>query len=404
MRSSTDRKPNRDLCHAPDPLAMRYVRSLTDVLSGYLDWHLSHLKLMARFTSSVLTLTTTNLWKVALALKAAPKQASNYRRIQRFLSEYEVDFKALGDLLLHLLPQSPPYEVVIDRTEWYFGETAVNILMVGIAHKGMAFPITWAALPSEGGSGAEDQTEVLERFLEVVDADSIKVITADREFISVPWMKRLQDRDIPFAIRLRSDRRIGDAPEGPSLPARMFARTVPLGNERVLQGMRYLCGAQETGRQTVGTQEEAQVPVRVVMRRIGDEDAEDRFLILATSDIDPTDATALYRRRWEIETMFAALKSRGFDLEKTRVTDPDKVENLIGLLALAFGWARLVGEKRAFSQGGPSIKSHGRKERSLFRYGLDWLQSILSTQERQDQAFFQCLVGLRSPSVFVASG
>ena len=55
---------------------MPYVRSLTDVLAGYLDWHLSRLKLMARFTSSVLTLTTANLWKISLALKAAPKQES----------------------------------------------------------------------------------------------------------------------------------------------------------------------------------------------------------------------------------------------------------------------------------------------------------------------------------------
>jgi hypothetical protein len=377
---------------------MRYVSSLTDVLSGYLDWHLSRLKLMARFTSSVLTLTTTNLWKISLALKAAPKQESNYRRIQRFLSGYEVDFTMLGGLLLHLLPQTPPYEVVIDRTEWYFGETAVNILMVGIAHKGMAFPIMWTALPSEGGSGAEAQTEVLERFLEVVDPNSIGVITADREFTSVPWMRRLQTKDIPFVIRLRSDRRIWEAPEGPSLPARMFARTVSPGSERVLEGTRYLSGTQETGGQ------KARIPVRVVMRRIGDEDSEDPFLILATSGIDPSDATALYKRRWEIETMFAALKSRGFNLEETHVTEPGKVENLIGLLALAFGWARLVGEERAARKGGPSVKSHGRKERSLFRYGLDRLQNILSPPEPQDRAFFRCLTGLRSPSVFVASG
>jgi hypothetical protein len=378
---------------------MQYVNSLTDVLSGYLDWHLSRLKLMARFTSSVLTLTTTNLWKVSLALKADVEQGSNYRRIQRFLSGYEVDFTMLGGLLLHLLPQTPPYEVIIDRTEWYFGETAVNILMVGIAHKGMSFPITWSALSSGGGSGAKAQTEVLERFLEVVDPDSIKVITADREFISVPWIRKLQDLDIPFAIRLRSDRRIGRAPEGPSLPARMFARTVSSGSERVLEGMRYLFGAQEAG-----AQEEEQVPVTIVMRRIGDEDAEDPFLILATSGINPSDATALYERRWEILALFAALKSRGFDLEETHVTEPSKVENLIGLLALAFGWARLVGEERAARQGGPSTKSHGRKERSLFRYGLDRLQNILSTPEPQDEAFFRCLAGLRSPSVFVAGG
>lgn len=377
---------------------MLYVRSLTDVLSGYLDWHLSRLKLMARFTSSVLTLTTTNLWKISLALKAGVEQESNYRRIQRFLSGYDVDFTTLGGLLLHLLPQTPPYEVIIDRTEWYFGETAVNILMVGIAHEGMAFPITWTALPSEGGSGAEAQTEVLERFLEVVDPDSIEVITADREFISVPWMRRLQTQDIPFAIRLRSDRRIWETPEGPSLPARMFARTVSPGTERVLEGTRYLSGTQETGGQ------QARIPVRIVMRRIGDEDSEDQFLILATSGIDPAVATALYKKRWDIETMFAALKSRGFNLEETHVTEPGKVENLIGLLALAFGWARLVGEERAAREGGPSTKSHGRKERSLFRYGLDRLQNILSTPEPQDRAFFRCLTGLRSPSVFVASG
>ena len=377
---------------------MPYVRSLTDVLSGYLDWHLSRLKLMARFTSSVLTLTTTNLWKISLALKADVEQDSNYRRIQRFLSGYEVDFAVLGSLLLHLLPQTPPYEVVIDRTEWYFGETAVNILMVGIAHEGMAFPVAWTALSSGGSSDPEAQTEVLERFLKIVDPDSIKVVTADREFISVPWMRKLEDRDIPFAIRLRSDRRIWKSSEGPSLPARMHARTVDLGSERTLEGTRYLSGAQKDGAEKV------LVPVRIVIRRIGDEDSDDPFLILATSNVDPAEATELYEQRWDTETLFAALKSRGFDLEETKVTDPEKVENLVGLLALAFGWVRLVGEERAAREGPPTTKSHGRKERSLFRYGLDRLQNIFSTPEPQVQAFLRCLSLFRSPSAFVAGG
>jgi hypothetical protein len=49
---------------------MLYVSSLTDVLSGYLDWHLARLKFMARFTTSLLTLTSSDLWKIAGALKA----------------------------------------------------------------------------------------------------------------------------------------------------------------------------------------------------------------------------------------------------------------------------------------------------------------------------------------------
>ncbi len=34
----------------------------------------------------------------------------------------------------------------------------------------------------------------------------------------------------------------------------------------------------------------------------------------------------MYRRRWEIETMFGCLKTRGFRMEDTHITDPDKSE------------------------------------------------------------------------------
>lgn len=101
--------------------------------------------------------------------------------------------------------------------------------------------------------------------------------------------------------------------------------------------------------------------------------------------------------------MFAALKSRGFNLEETHLTAPDRVQRLIGLLALAFGWTHLAGEKRAAREGPPPEKTHGRRARSLFRYGLDGLQSILTTPEKQDAALFLCLSGLRSPSTFLAT-
>lgn len=371
---------------------MLYVQSITDVLSNHLGWHLARLKFMARFTSALLTQTTTDLWQLALALKAGVEQESNHRRIQRFLSDYEMDFPMLGRLLVHVLPETPPYKVVVDRTEWYFGEAPVNVLTMGIAHEKMAFPVAWTVCPSGGSSGADAQLKVLERFLKVVDSDSIEVVLADREFISVRWLEALQAREIPFNIRLRSDRRVGDAPNGPALLARMYARPLGVGNERVLEGERCL----------FGNESDTAVPVRVVVRRIGSPDAKDPFLILATWGIDPGKASKLYQKRWNVETMFGAFKSRGFKLEETHLTEPDRVERLIGLLALAFTWARLVGEKRAERHGPPPKKSHGRRVRSLFRYGLDRLRSIFNTPESQDPAFFDCLRALRSPTSFLS--
>ncbi len=55
---------------------------------------------------------------------------------------------------------------------------------------------------------------------------------------------------------------------------------------------------------------------------------------------------ALYRKRWEIETLFAALKSRGFDPEATHLTKPDRIRKLLGVLALTYSWTRILGIDR----------------------------------------------------------
>ena len=73
---------------------MQYVESMTSILSDHLGWYLARLKFIARYTAALLKLATTNLQGLAVALKADAKEASDYRRIRRFLSDYEVDFAA----------------------------------------------------------------------------------------------------------------------------------------------------------------------------------------------------------------------------------------------------------------------------------------------------------------------
>lgn len=350
---------------------------------------------MARFTAALLKMTTTNLREIATALKAGVKEESNYRRIRRFLSSYEMDLAVLGRFLARLLPQSAPYKVVIDRTEWHFGTQPVNVLMVGIAHKGVAFPISWAVLPDGGSTSASEHCRALRRFFQVVEPSEIEAVIADREFISAKWLSWLQAREIPFVVRLRSDRHVV-SPEGTSLPARMLARPLALRQVKVLEREHSLRGGD-------GDTAEVRVLLKRIAERSADSsDSEDQFLILATSGIDPAEATGLYRERWQVETLFAALKSRGYDLERTHLTEPDRVQRLIGLLALTFGWTWLVGERRANREGPPRKKAHDRRERSLFRYGLDRLRSILATPEPQPVAFFECLRGLRSPTAFLS--
>lgn len=135
-----------------------YASKLTDVLSEHLpDWHGARLKFISRYIGSLLKLTMTNGKKLALALKATVKTESNYRRIQRFMADYSFDFEVFGHFLLSLLPQKSGFVVVMDRTEWHFGRTPVNVLMIGFAYKGIAFPVLWQVLRKEGSSSTENE-------------------------------------------------------------------------------------------------------------------------------------------------------------------------------------------------------------------------------------------------------
>lgn len=98
---------SRDLSrsvHTSDPLDMWQESSITKDLSDHL-WHRTRLKFMTRFTVALLQRTTTGLWAMAVASKGSVQPASNHRRIQRFLSDYDVDFAMLGRLIAHLLPE-----------------------------------------------------------------------------------------------------------------------------------------------------------------------------------------------------------------------------------------------------------------------------------------------------------
>ena len=93
------------------------------------------------------------------------------------------------------------------------------------------------------------------------------------------------------------------------------------------------------------------------------------------------DALYLYRWRWGIETLFSYLKSRGFRLEDTHMTDPRKIEKLMFILTIGVCWAYKTGELQA-RKVPISIKKHGRKARSIFRTGINILRRILFENQK----------------------
>lgn len=191
----------------------------------------------------------------------------------------------------------------------------------------------------------------MQRYLDVFGAASIELLLADREFIGAEWLEFPCKNNIPFAIRLKEGMtlEVNDTPRSFASLLRRHKRGTWVGT---LEGMR-------TERRFAG-------------RRLRGGEA----LIIATNTRDAARAMRDDRRRWGIECMFGDCKTRGLNLEDTHITDPSKLDALIGVVALAITWAYRCATATK-GRGVIPRKTHGRREKSWFRTGLDALRRWL---------------------------
>jgi hypothetical protein len=68
----------------------------------------------------------------------------------------------------------------------------------------------------------------------------------------------------------------------------------------------------------------------------------------------------------------------------------ERLSKLIALLSLALAWAIHTGEWLTRQKPIP-LKKHGRKAKSIFRYGLDFLSETFLNLELHIDRFFQAL-------------
>ena len=99
-------------------------------------------------------------------------------------------------------------------------------------------------------------------------------------------------------------------------------------------------------------------------------------LLILASNRKFADVFDQYRIRWEIETLFSAVKKRGFDLEATHLTDPQRLSNLFLVVTIAFVWA--YRQSRFLKNKPVKLKNHGYPQHSIVRHGMDVVTKAIS--------------------------
>jgi hypothetical protein len=243
-----------------------------------------------------------------------------------------------------------------------------------VVYKGVAIPLMWTLLDKKGNSNCEERVSLIKRFVTCFGRDVIAGVLADREFVGKRWFNYLVEEKIPFFIRIKWNYLVSNT-QGRLVNAWQLFTGLKKGESRVLREKRKVFG----------------LKFNLAGMRCDDGD----FLIIATTE-SADDALEVYGYRWEIETLFGCLKTRGFNLEDTHITRLDRLGKLMAVLAVAFCWAHKIGEWQ--NEVKPiKIKKHGRKAMSLFRSGLNILRRMLCGRARSKAEIMRILRMLFTP-------
>ena len=296
------------------------------------------------------------------------------QRIRRFLSNPRISpsrtVKPLIYLMRPLLEKLPEIILIVDRTDWKKRRQYINILSVAVSYKGRALPLYWMVFGKKGNSSLEQWKQVLfpvitglQQMPWLSDKPVHIQLVADREFASpklAEWLKNLYD--ISVTLRIKSSMYL-TGEDTPEIKVASLIRKMTKGSRHILYN------------QVLTRDSSFKMNILLTWNKDYTEP-----LIVATTAGNPAHADATYKQRFNIEHMHKDWKSNAFDLEKTRVTDPKRIETLLIPIAFAYILCVLEGEQKENS-GEVRRPPKGKKRMvSLFLSGLRTISRSLQRE------------------------
>lgn len=288
--------------------------------------NMARIKFIAHFIIALCKVQTVTFEKLANAFESSASSKSSLRRIQRCIADYTLDSDLIARLVFSLLPKQQQLILSIDRTNWKFGQTNINIFMLGVVYKGVAFPLLFTMLDKRGNSNSKERIDLVNRFIRLFGKEIIGSIVADTEFVGDSWLGFLNSNGIRYYIRIRNNFKVALPHKHKTIKVWHLFNAYKV-NEFVYYPkivhsngqLCYLSGCKLNNKQG----------------------KQDFLIIVSFNKADK--ALEQYKQRWQIEMCFKAMKSSGFDIEHTHLQDTECIEKLVLLIMLAFVWCYKVG-------------------------------------------------------------
>lgn len=342
-------KPNSRFCFS----------SITTILRGFCPakFNKSHLDCLKAIVRGLIDERSVCLEKLAMSLPSSAQ--SGEQRIRRFLNLNVFRPQELCIRLLEsIVSPNQPLTVLIDRTQWKLGFNPTrmdyNILQASILVGDEALPVMAKVLDNKGGLvSAPVLVEFLESLYQCLGNRRI-IIIADREFpylMPLQWLKIMQ---MPFIVRVKSNSNFVDTKHNDKEFRVMdVVDKIGIGDSIELQHLMF----------------RGRVTVTLNITKFVNRHQNEEILSVISSGVEKNQL-AYYHYRWSIEHSFRFFKSSGMHVNHTHILSLQRIFNLWMILMITVNLCWQTGI--ILNSIWPiKRKSHGRRQMSIFRYGLN---------------------------------
>lgn len=352
----------------------RIEKLLIETYTGY-NIKIGIIKTLALMVTGMLIAPHVQLFAIAMCVPLLIKLSSITRRMERFvdngLVQPERFFAPFVHAMIAALGNETAY-LIIDCTK--VGPKC-RTLVIGLAYHNTVLPIVWKTYKGKKGHlTGEQHQQLLKQVERHVQHCRRVVVLGDSEFSNAPVIKQCRLKGWDFTLRFQSNYKVqlksGDD----------WQSVLEIYTKAGLQP-----GQVQHWKIAAFTQAHQHADLTLTVQ--WDEGQEEPICLISNLAINQQ-PHLIYDKRFWIETLFGNCKSRGFQLDRVLMTDPDHIDRLLLAITIATCLMLGLGTHLIVIKQQDQVDRADRRDLSLFQIGWRWFYRLLIL-DRLDQFKFE---------------
>lgn len=237
------------------------------------------------------------------------------------------------------------------------------VLMVSVVYRKRAIPVVWTVVKAKKGHLPEAAHQaLLARLASIVPAHCRITIVGDGEYDGCQWQADILSYGWDYVLRTSSAKLVGEE-KGEMLPLKWL--TPHWGTTTFTLTDIYFT-------------QQGYGPLTAVVWHEGK--YREPVYLLSNLDFPPL-ITQLYKKRFYIETFFSDQKSRGFNIQRSKLSDPTRLAKLLIATCLAYILCLIAGVLCQQSSLHAWVHRRDRCDLSLFSWGKRFIELLVDLRQ-----------------------